>query len=158
MACLSWRPVNFVTFQLLSWHINSLTNRFTVTMISVHWWPVCIQGGPKKWGHKLVIILSDLYADLQIFFSLKDSTPHFKYLAILHRNLSLVAWFLTLIFHNVVWQHMRGAVGFSVTRLLQIFLGIFVWKNVNRLRFDRTMAMSLWPQFFGPPWYSNLVE
>ena len=60
------------------------------------------------------------------FVSLKDSTPHLKYLAILHRNLSLVAWFLTLIFHNVVWQHMRGAVGFSVTRLLQIFQGIFV--------------------------------
>ena len=38
------------------------------------------------------------------------------------------------------------------TTLLKIYLGIYLWKKLaNRLRFDRIVAMSLWPHFFGPP-------
>ena len=36
-------------------------------------------------------------------------------------NLLLVACFLTLMFHKVVWQHMQGVVGFLITILLQIY-------------------------------------
>ena len=28
-------------------------------------------------------------------------------------------------FHKVVWQHMQGVLGFVITDLLQIYLGIF---------------------------------
>jgi len=54
-------------------------------------------------------------------------------------------------FHKVVWQRMRSMVGFLITTLLQIYTKISVTQYFeNRLRFDRTMAMSLWP-VFGPP-------
>ena len=49
---------------------------------------------------------------------------------------------------------MQGVVEFLITTLLQIYkeMEIFQWKNCeNRLGFDRIMAMSLWPYFFGPP-------
>jgi len=36
------------------------------------------------------------------------------------RNLSLIACFLALMFHKVVWQHMLGVVGPTITILLQI--------------------------------------
>jgi len=61
-------------------------------------------------------------------------------------------------FHKVVWEHMHGVVRFLVTSFLQIYPGIFQWKfyfSWNRLRFDRIMAMSLWPHFFGPPCISE---
>jgi len=52
--------------------------------------------------------------------------PHLKYVATLPCNLSLIVRFLTLMFHKVVWQqHMQGVVGFLITSLLQIYLGIF---------------------------------
>ena len=55
-------------------------------------------------------------------------------------------------FHKVAWQHMQRMVGFLITGLLQIYEGIFLWIIVvNRLRFHRIMAMSLWHHFFGPP-------
>ena len=55
-------------------------------------------------------------------------------------------------FHKVVWQHMKCVVEFVLTSLLQIYQEILEWIFfLNRLRFDRIMAMSLWPHFFGPP-------
>jgi len=59
-------------------------------------------------------------------------------------------------FHKVVWQHMQELVGFLITTLLQIYQGIFQWKKfLFRLRFDRIMAMSLRPHFFGSPCIFN---
>ena len=58
-------------------------------------------------------------------------------------------------FHKVVWQHMQGVVGFFNNALLQIYLEIFQWKNWNRLRFDRIMAMDLWPHFWVHHVYSH---
>jgi len=52
------------------------------------------------------------YSLILIFFSLADS-------AALPCNILLIACFLKLKFHKVVWQHMQGVVGFSVTFLLQ---------------------------------------
>jgi len=51
---------------------------------------------------------------------LLTTLPRRKYAASLHCNLSLVACFLTLMFHKVVWQHMQGVVGFLITNLVQI--------------------------------------
>jgi len=50
---------------------------------------------------------------------------------------------------KVVWQHTAGAAGLLITSLLQINRGIFQRKKhfLNQLRFDRIMAMSLWPHF-----------
>jgi len=60
-----------------------------------------------------------------------------KHVATLPCNLSLIACFLTWMFHKVVWQHMQGVVGFVITILLQIYLRISKWKSYeNRLRFD----------------------
>jgi len=47
---------------------------------------------------------------------------------------------------------MQGVVGFLITTLLQIYQGIFQWKNCqNQLRFDRIMAVSLWSHFLAHP-------
>jgi len=57
-------------------------------------------------------------------------------------------------FYKVVRQHMQGVVGSLLTTLLQIYRGIFQWENFeNRLRFDKTMAMRVWPHFFWPTLY-----
>jgi len=66
--------------------------------------------------------------------------PHLKYVTTFPSNLSLIACFLILMFHEVVWQHMQGLVGLLITTLLQINLG-------KRLWLDRIMAKSLWPHF-----------
>jgi len=48
-----------------------------------------------------------------------------------------------------VWQHEQGVVAVLVTNSMQVYQGIFQGNSfVNRLRFDRIMAMSLWPHFF----------
>ena len=39
---------------------------------------------------------------------LLTTPPHLKYVATLPCNSSLIACFLTLMFHKVVWQHMQG--------------------------------------------------
>jgi len=51
---------------------------------------------------------------------LLKTPPHLKYVATLPNILSLIACFLTLMFHKVVWQHMQGVVGLLITTLLQI--------------------------------------
>jgi len=56
---------------------------------------------------------------------LLTTPPHLKYVATLPCNLSLIACFLTLMFRNLVWQHMQGVVGFLITTLLQIYEEIF---------------------------------
>ena len=54
-------------------------------------------------------------------------------------------------YHKVVWQQMQGVIGFLITSLLQIYLENFPLKNFkNDIRFDRIMAMNLWPHFFRP--------
>ena len=54
-------------------------------------------------------------------------------------------------FHKVVWQHMQGVMEFLIA-----FYCKFTKESSsgqyfeNRLRFERIMATSLWPRFFGP--------
>jgi len=52
---------------------------------------------------------------------LLTTPPHLKYVATLPCNLSLIASFLTLMFHKVMWQHMQGVLRFFTTTLLQIY-------------------------------------
>jgi len=59
--------------------------------------------------------------------------PNLKHAATPPCNLSLIACFLTLMFHKVVWQHMGGMLGLLVTSLLQIYQGIFQRKLFRRL-------------------------
>jgi len=58
------------------------------------------------------------------FFNLVINNPnigYLEYVATLPCNLSLIACFLTLMFYKVVWQHMQGVAGFSMTTLLPIY-------------------------------------
>jgi len=54
-------------------------------------------------------------------------------------------------FHKVVRQHMQGVVGFLIKTYVKFTKESFTKKCLYRLRFDRIMAMSLWPHCFGPP-------
>jgi len=57
-------------------------------------------------------------------------------------------------FHKVVLYHVQGLVGFLITTSLKIYQEIFQWKRLeNWLKFDRIMAMSLWPHFLAHPVY-----
>ena len=96
-----------------------------------------IQGGPKKWGHKLMaIILSNINR--------------------VNLNLSLIACFLALMFHKVVWQHRQSVMGPIITTILQIYWRIFEWEDFeDRLRLDRIMAMSLVCRFLARPVYQR---
>ena len=76
--------------------------------------------------------------------------------SILHCNLSLIACYLTLVFHKLVRQHMQRMVGFLVTTLLQIYKGILQWNTYeDRLAFDRIMAVSLRSHFLAHPVRTN---
>jgi len=55
---------------------------------------------------------------------LLTTPPHLKNIVTLPCNLSLIACFLTLMFHKVTWQHMQDVARFWTTTLLQIYPGI----------------------------------
>jgi len=61
-------------------------------------------------------------------------------------------------FHQVVWQHMQGLIGFLLNHVTaNLPRNLLLKKNYeNRLRFDQIMAMSLLPHFFDPPCLSLL--
>jgi len=56
-------------------------------------------------------------------FWLMTTPPHLKNVPTLPCNLSLIACFLTLLCHKLVWQHMQGVVGFLIFTftILQIY-------------------------------------
>jgi len=54
-------------------------------------------------------------------FTLFNQQFKIHMLCIPYANLSLIACFLTLMFHKVVWQYMLGMVEFLITILLQIY-------------------------------------
>ena len=60
------------------------------------------------------------------------------------------------LFFDINVGSLQGAVGFLITIWLQVYQGIFQWKNfLNWLRIDRIMVMSLWRFFDQPctPWF-----
>jgi len=108
--------------------------------------------------HRLKKIVTDRLSNKPLLIWLLTTPLHLKYAATLPCNLSLIPCFLLQMFHKVMWQHMQGVVGYLITTLLQIYKGILKRKNVeNQLRFDRIIAMSLWPHFFGPRYTSTIL-
>jgi len=74
----------------------------------------------------LIIFFTDRLSNKPFSLWLLTTSTHFKYVAILSPvpcNLSLIACFLTLMFHKIsvtVWAHMQGVVGYLISSLLQI--------------------------------------
>jgi len=69
-------------------------------------------------------IITDRLSNKSFLIWLLATPPHLKYDATLPCNLSLIACFLTLMFNNVMWQHMQIVVGFLTITLMQIWQGI----------------------------------
>jgi len=74
--------------------------------------------------HQLYFFI-DRLSNKPFLIWLLTTAPYLKYVATLLCNLSLIACFVTIMFHKEVWQHMQGLVGFLITTLLQIDQGIF---------------------------------
>jgi len=58
-------------------------------------------------------------------------------------------------FHKVVWQHMQELVRFLISFFANLPKKSSSEKLVNRLKFDRIMAVSLWPHFLANPVYAT---
>jgi len=78
-----------------------------------------------------------------------SNPPHLKLVASLLCNLSLIACFLTIMFHRVVWQRMQGVVGFSIKTAAHLLRNLSVknlWKSVKMWQnYDHVASL-----FFGP--------
>ena len=57
---------------------------------------------------------------------LLTSPPNLKYVATLPCNLSLIASFLTVMLHKVVWQHLQSAMKSLIAALLHIYYNLTV--------------------------------
>ena len=91
------------------------------------------------------------YAFLKL---VSNSPPHLKYAGTLPCILSLIACFLTLAFHKVVWQHMHGVVRYLITTLLQIYQKISQWKTW-KIGYD---LAELWPWVCGLTFLAHLLD
>ena len=67
------------------------------------------------------IFFTDRLRNKPFLIWLLKSPPYFMYVATLPCNLSLIACFLALMFHKVVWQHIQGVMKPIITALLQIY-------------------------------------
>jgi len=116
------------------------------------WWP----GAQSAWdNHAFACNFANIYLPILKSFSptlsnklflicLLTSPSQLKYVATLPCNLSLIACFMTLVFHKVMWQHMHGVVWLLTTSLLQIYgesssekklcKSVKIWQN-NRYKF-----------------------
>ena len=94
------------------------------------WWP---DAQSTRDDHLLACNFAK-YLSILIFFTRRLSNkpfliwlltipPHLEYVTTVPCHLSLIASFLTLMFHVVVWQHMQGVVGFLIAALVQIYQG-----------------------------------
>ena len=61
---------------------------------------------------QIYFFFTDIVSNKPFLIWLLTIPPHLKYVATLPCNLSLIACFLTLMFHKVVLQHMQEMVGF----------------------------------------------
>jgi len=113
------------------------------------------------------LLLWQIFTDLKKIFTDRLSNKSFLirlfttplHVATPPCNILLVACFLKLNFHKVVWKHMQGVVGFSVTFLLQIYYRSSLWKNFeNRLKFDRDITMSMMSPFLWNTVYIQIID
>ena len=72
----------------------------------------------------ILIFFTDRLCDKFVLIPLLTTLPHLKCIATLPCNLSLIACFVTLMFHKIVWRHMQGVVRLLITTLLQVYQGI----------------------------------
>ena len=71
--------------------------------------------------------------------------PHQKYVVTLPCNWLLIAYFLTLVFHKVAWQHMQGIVKLLITTLYRQFnknLSVKIWKPVKIWQFVASLLLA----------------
>ena len=102
--------------------------------------------------YRFKIAFTDRFSNKPVWISLLTTPPHLKYVDTIPGNLSLTACFLALMFHKVVWQHRQGVVGFLLTSLLQIYHGIFQWKNICKsVRIWHSYGHEFVASLFGPP-------
>ena len=98
----------------------------------------------KKITHKL--------SNNLFFVWLLITPPRLKYVAIIPCNLSLMSCFAHVnVSKGSVATHARCGGIFYIHLTAKIYQGIFQSSEIvflNRLRFDRIMATSLWPRFF----------
>jgi len=95
---------------------------------------------------------TDRHSNKSFQIWLLTTPPHLQYVATLPCNLSSMARFADInVSQGSVSTYARcgGILNIHLTTNLQRNLA--VKKNFNRLRFDRIMVMSLWPNFFGQP-------
>ena len=104
------------------------------------------------WACQWNFLIDEYLAKLSVLICLLTTPPRLKYVATLSCNVSVIACFLTLMFHKVVWQHMQGVVRFLITTLMLIYLGVFWWKKIWKpveiwQNYSHETVVSL----FGPP-------
>jgi len=120
------------------------------------WW----LGAPKvhETTTLLLVTLCQIFTDFKkstdrlsnrpILIWLLTTQSHLKCVATLLCNSSLIACFLTLIFHKVVWQHLLDVVRFLIICFAANLLeNQPVEEYENRLRFDRDNTMSISPVY-----------
>jgi len=96
-------------------------------------------------------IFTDRLSNKPFLTWLLTTAPYLKYVARLPCYLSLMACFADI---NVAqgsvatYAKLYGIFSIHLTTNLARSLQV---KKCNRFRFDRIVAMSLWPHFFGPP-------
>jgi len=122
-----------------------------------------IQGGPKKRGHRLItIILSNFYRFKKKFtgrflgkFTVEwilKMPSHLAYIATLPCETLLSAKQGDInVSQGSVATYTRCGGIFNIHLTANLPRNLPVKNLLNRLRFDRSTAMSLWPRFFGPP-------
>jgi len=103
------------------------------------------------------------YSPILIFFThrlsnkpfliwLLTTPPHLKYAATLPYNLTLMACFADINVSQGSVATYAGCGGiFNIHLTANLIRNLPVKKFVNRLRFDRIMATSLWPRFLVHP-------
>ena len=81
-----------------------------------------------------LIFFSDRLGSKPFLIWLLKTSLHLKYIATLPGNFSLIACFVTLMFDKIVWQHIRGVVGYInhfTTYLPRNLSEKIFWKSVK---------------------------
>ena len=103
----------------------------------------------------LLVTLPNIYRLKKIslhIFQIWLTITHLKYVGTQPCNLSLRACFTDInVSQDSVATYARCGGMLNIHITANLLWTLPVKKNVNRLRFDRIMIMSLWPRFFGPP-------
>ena len=124
---------------------------------------VCWPGAQSAWDNHGLACNFAKYSPILIFFTytlssksflirLLTTPPHLKYVSTLPCNLSLMACFADInASQGSVATYARCGGIFNIHLTANLLRNLALNFFLNRLRLDRSMVMSLWPRFFGPP-------